>query len=100
MFTGLDGVIYIADAREDRYVDTKKTYEYLMKEAGRTRLIRLPGLLLIGQKDEGLLRLASFKSTFAHGPTWSQKLDIDLEPGESFVESVRLFAEVMLSRVI
>jgi hypothetical protein len=100
LFTGLDGVIYIADAREDRYVDTKKTYEYLMKEAGRTRLIRLPGLLLIGQKDEGLLRLASFKSIFAHGPTWSQKLDIDLEPGESFVESVRLFAEVMLSRTV
>ena len=100
LFTGMDGVIYIADAREDRYVDTKNTYEYLMKEAGRTRLIRLPGLLLLGQKDQGLLRLNSFKSVFAHGPTWSEKLELDENQADEFVESVRLFAEVMLARVV
>ena len=98
LFTGLDGVIYIADAREDRYVDTKNTYEYLCKTLGRTRINRLPGLLLIGQTDEGLLRLGSFKSVFSRGPTWSQKLEISPDDSTAFRESVLLFAEAMLAR--
>jgi len=100
LFTGLDGVIYIADAREDRHVDTKNTYAYLMKEAGRTRLIRLPGLLILGHKDEGLLRLNSFKSVFEHGPTWSQTLEDELESTENFIQAIQLFAQVMLARVV
>ena len=100
LFTGLDGVIYIADAREDRYVDTKNTYEYLSKTMGRTRINRLPGLLLMGQTDEGLLRLSSFASVFSRGPTWSQKLQIAADDSDSFRESVLLFAEAMLARNI
>jgi|GEM_PF-2262630 len=100
LFTGLDGVIYIADAREDRYVDTKNTYEYLSKTMGRTRINRLPGLLLMGRIDEGLLRLGSFKSVFSRGPTWSQKLEVSADDSTLFRESVLLFAEAMLVRNI
>ena len=100
IFTGLDGVIYLADAREDRYIDTKSTYDYLSKTMGRTRINRLPGLLLMGQMDEGLLRLGSFSSVFSRGPTWSQKLQIPIDDAESFKESVLLFAEAMLARNI
>lgn len=97
MFVGLDGVIYIADAREDRWVDTVKQFEFLVESAGKSKLLRLAGLLILGMKDEGLLRLSSFDGKL-YGPTWSEKLDLAIEDADAFVEAVRVYGEVMLVR--
>ncbi len=99
MFVGLDGVIYIADAREDRHVDTVGTFDFLVEAAGKTKLLRLPGLLMLGNKDEGLLRLSSFDGKL-YGPTWSEKLELPFQEAAPFVEAVRVFGEVMLVRMV
>lgn len=99
LFVGLDGLIYLADAREDRWVDTVRQLEFLVKEVGKPKMARLPALLLLGRMDEGLLRLASFGGKLG-GPTWSEKLELPIEESARFIEAVRLYAEVMLARVV
>lgn len=99
LFTGLDGLIYIADAREDRWVDTEGAFKYLLEMAGKSRIQRLPAMLLLGRQDEGLLRLPTIEKKL-EGPTWSERLDVPHDAGEPFVEAVRLFGEVMLARVL
>jgi hypothetical protein len=99
LWVGLDGIIYIADAREDRYVDSTRVFEFLVENAGKSKVQRLSGLLLLGHLDEGLLRLASFEGKL-QGPTWSERLEIRLDDAERFVEAVRVYGEVMLARVL
>lgn len=99
MFVGLDGVIYMADAREDRHGDSVGTFDFLVEKAGKSKLLRLPGLLMLGNKDVGLLRLSSFDGKL-YGPTWSEKLELNIEEAEPFVEAVRVFGEVMLVRSV
>lgn len=99
LFVGLDGLIYIADAREDRHVDTVRQLEYLVECAGKSKLQRLPALLLLGRLDEGLLRLSSFEGKL-NGPVWSERLELPLEEAATFVEAVRVYGEVMLARVL
>lgn len=99
MFVGLDGVVYIADAREDRWIDTVKQFEFLVESAGKSKLLRLPGLLMLGMKDQGLLRLSSFDGKL-YGPTWSEKLELAIEEADPFVEALRVYGEVMLVRSV
>jgi hypothetical protein len=99
LFTGLDGLIYIADAREDRYVDTTKHLTYLLDQAGKSRLQRVPGLLILGRMDEGLLRLPMMEKAL-EGPAWSERLEVPIEDEARFIEAVRLFGEVMLARTL
>lgn len=99
LFTGLDGIIYIADAREDRHGDTRGQFHFLVENAGKTRVHRLPGLLLLGHMDEGLLRLSSFEKDLV-GPTWSERLEAGIEEHERFMEAIKLFGEVMLARAL
>lgn len=99
LFTGLDGIIYVADARQDRYVDTTKQFEFLVDKAGKTRVQRLPGLLVLGHMDEGLLRLSAFEKGL-EGPTWSERIEASVDDAAPFLEAVRLFGEVMLARAL
>lgn len=99
LFLGLDGLIYLADAREDRHVDTVRQFQFLVEQAGKAKLARLPALLVLGRMDEGLLRLPHFQQKLA-GPTWSQKLDLPRTAEEPFLEALRLYAEVMLARAL
>lgn len=100
LFTGLDGVVYIADAREDRFVDTANHFDFLIKEAGSSRLTRLPGLLILGQMDEGLLRLPGLSKRLQRGPTWTERLELAIEDDQPWLEAVRLFGEAMLTRMV
>ena len=100
LFTGLDGVIYVADAREDRFVDTGRQFDFLLDQAGKTRVSRLPGLLVLGRADEGLLRLPAIEKRLKRGPTWSERIELDIDDGARFVEAVRVLGEVMLARVL
>lgn len=97
MFVGVDGLVYLADARQDRYVDSVAQFEFLVKEAGRSKIARLPGLLVLGMKDEGILRLSKFEEKL-RGPTWSDRLDLDYDDAAPFIEALRLFGEVMMAR--
>lgn len=99
LFTGLDGLIYLADAREDRWVDTTKQFAFLVDQAGKSRVQRLPGLLVLGHVDEGLLRLSSFDEPL-QGPTWSERVEAPVDEAAPFLEAVRLFGEVMLARTL
>ena len=99
LFTGLDGFIYLADAREDRYVDTGRQFDFLLDEAGKTRLTRIPGLLLLGRMDEGLLRLPALEKRLK-GATWSQRLELARDDGPALAEAIRVFGETMLARVL
>lgn len=99
LFVGLDGLIYIADAREDRYVDTIKQLEFFVEHLGMSKARRLPGLLVLGQMDEGLLRLSTLAPELK-GPTWSDRVEVDIDDADRFVEAVRLYGEVMLSRLV
>lgn len=99
IFIGIDGLIYLADAREDRYVDTIRQFEFLVSQVGRSRLVRLPALLVLGRMDEGLLRLSSLEGKL-DGPTWSDRLEIPYDDAERFVEAVRVYGEVMLARTL
>ncbi len=97
LWVGLDGVVYIADAREDRHVDTIRQFEFLVENAGKSKIQRLSGLLLLGRIDEGLLRLSSFEGKL-YGPTWSERLELAIEKKDEFVEAMRVYGEVMLAR--
>jgi hypothetical protein len=99
LWVGLDGIVYIADAREDRCVDTARQFEFLVENAGKSKVQRLSGLLLLGRIDEGLLRLPYFEGKLT-GPMWSEKLELPIEEKDRFVEAMRVYGEVMLARVL
>jgi hypothetical protein len=99
LWVGLDGIVYIADAREDRYVDSTRQFEFLVENAGKSKIQRLSGLLLLGRIDEGLLRLSSFEGKL-YGPIWSERLELPIEESDRFVEAMRLYGETMLARVL
>lgn len=99
LWTGLDGLIFIADARADRYVDSVAMFKFLLDEAGKTRLVRVPSLLVLGWPDEGLLRLERYAKDL-QGPTWSDRLESPVEPGEPFIEAVKMLGEAMLARML
>ena len=99
LFIGLDGLIYMVDAREDRYVDTVNHFDFLVKTAGKSKIQRLPGLMVLGQKDEGLLRTARFTKKLI-GPAWSAPVELPIDDASGFVEAVRLYTEAMLARVL
>ena len=97
LFVGVDGILYIADARQDRYVDSVAQFEFLVKNAGRSKIARLPGVLLLGMMDEGVLRLSAFEEKL-RGPTWSDRLELSVDDAEPFIEAMRLFGEMMMAR--
>jgi GTPase SAR1 family protein len=99
MFVGIDGLIFVADARQDRRKDTVAQFEYLVETAGKSKIQRLPAILMLGQMDEGLLRLSAFDEKL-QGPTWSERLELPLEESEPFIEALRVYGEVMLARVL
>lgn len=99
LFKGLDGLIYLADAREDRFVDTVNVFDFLLKTAGKSRIQRIPALLMLGRTDEGLLQLPMIEKKL-EGATWSQSLAPPIEEGEPFLEALRVFGEVMMARVL
>lgn len=98
LFAGLDGLIYIADARAERTVDTVRQLRFLSEEMGRSRLLRIPTLLMLGQADAGLARLSTLEPNL-EPMTWGQRFEGPLEDVEGFLEAVRLLAESMLIRV-
>ena len=99
LFVGIDGLIYMADARQDRHVDTMGQFDFLKETAGKTKIQRLPAILMLGQMDEGLLRLSSFEEKLM-GPTWSERLELPIDDSENFIEALRVYGEVMLARVL
>lgn len=99
MFVGLDGLIYMVDARQDRMVDSLGQFKFLLETAGKTKIQRLPAVMLLGQMDEGLLRLSSFEGKL-QGPTWSDRLELGLEEKDPFIEALRVYGEVMLARAL
>lgn len=99
LFAGLDGLVYIADARAERQVDTVGQLRFLVRELGRSRIARLPSLLLLGRMDEGLARLSTFESDLTD-LVWGQRLEAPIEDAERFIEAVRLLGESMLARLV
>ncbi len=99
IFVGVDGIVYVADAREDRYVDSVRQFEFLVKQAGKSKVARLPGLLVLGMKDEGVLRLGSLEKKLM-GPTWSDRIETDFDDAAPFIEAMRVFGEVMMARAL
>jgi hypothetical protein len=99
LWTGLDGLVYVCDAREGRYTDTAATFKFLLEEAGKSRIVRVPSLLVLGRIDEGLLRLKRYEADL-QGPTWTDRIETTMEPAEPFVEGVRVLGEAMLARVL
>lgn len=99
LFVGVDGLVYLADARQDRYVDSVAQFEFLVKTAGKSKVQRLPGLLMLGMMDEGVLRLSRFEEKL-RGPTWSDRLELAYDDADPFVEALRLFGEVMMARAL
>lgn len=99
LFVGLDGLVYLADAREDRKIDSIRQLEFLVETVGKSRVRRLPALLMLGQHDEGLLRLGSFDDVLP-GPQWSVRYEGGIDDDAGFVEALRLYAEVMLTRTV
>ncbi|HJL41710.1 MAG TPA: hypothetical protein RMG48_10440 [Myxococcales bacterium LLY-WYZ-16_1] len=99
LMVGLDGLIYVADAREDRWVDTRRTLEFFASQAGGSRIRRLPSMLVLGRQDEGLLTLDSVVSKLSQ-VTWSQRHAGPLEDAEGFLEALRLYAEVVAGRIL
>jgi hypothetical protein len=99
LWTGLDGLIYVPDARENRWVDSIATFKFLLDEAGKSRIVRVPSLLVLGRMDDGLLRLKRYEAEL-QGPTWTERVEASLEPAEPFVEGVRMLGEAMLARML
>jgi len=97
IFVGLDGLVYVADAREDRKVDTEKQLEFLVDTVGISRMRRLPGLLMLGQHDAGLLRLSAYEGALP-GVQWSHRYEGPVTDAPGFLEAFRLYVEVMLAR--
>ena len=99
LFVGLDGLVYMVDAREDRYVDTVNHFDFLVKTAGKSKIQRLPGLMVLGQYDQGLLRTSRFLKKL-QGPAWSAPVELPIDAADGFVDAVRLYAEAMLARLL
>ena len=99
LFVGLDGLIYMVDAREDRYVDSVNHFDFLLKTAGKSKIQRLPGLMVLGQRDSGLLRAQRFLDKL-QGPAWSAPVELPIDDASGFVEAVRLYTEAMLARIL
>ncbi len=99
LFVGLDGLIYMVDGREDRYIDTVNHFDFLVKSAGKSKIQRLPGLMVLGHLDDGLLRSSRFVSKL-QGPAWSAPIELPLDDADGFVEAVRVYAEAMLARAL
>ncbi len=99
LLLGLDGLIYIADARDDRFVDTIRQLEHFIDNAGKSRVQRLPGLLVLGHADEGLLRLRMLAPKLK-GVTWADQVECSIDDADIFVEAVRVYGEVMLARML
>ncbi|MEO1229474.1 MAG: hypothetical protein AAFZ18_11255 [Myxococcota bacterium] len=98
LFSGLDGFIYLADARADRTVDSVQQLRFLVQQAGRSKLKRIPSLLALGRMDDGLARLSTLEpqlEPFA----WGQRLETPLDDTEAFVEASHLLGETMLMRL-
>lgn len=98
LFSGLDGFIYLADARADRTVDTVRQLRFLLEQAGRSKLLRLPSLLALGRMDEGLARLSMLEPEL-EPLAWGQRLEAPLEEAEAFIEATHLLGETMLIRL-
>lgn len=99
LFFGLDGLVYIADARAERLVDTVRQFKFLVGQLGRSRVVRVPSLLVLGRMDEGLLRLSALEpelGVFA----WGQRFEAPLDEHAAFLEAVRLLGESILARVV
>jgi len=99
IFVGLDGLIYIADAREDRKVDSERQLSFLVDTVGKSRMRRMPALLMLGQHDAGLLRLPAYGDALA-GVQWSHRHDGPIDDADGFIEAVRLYGEVLLTRTV
>lgn len=99
LLVGLDGLVYLADAREDRWVDTERQLQFFIEQAGKSRMRRLPGMIAMGQSDEGLLTLAGVEKRLP-GVTWSHRYAGPIEDASGFVDALRLYAEVVLSRML
>jgi hypothetical protein len=99
LFTGLDGLVYIADARPERQVDTVRQLEFLVGQLGRSRVGRIPSLLALGRMDEGLARLSTLEPELV-GIAWGQRLERPIQDEAGFLEAVRLLGESMLARVL
>lgn len=96
---GLDGLIYLADARPDRTVDTVRQLEFLISTFGKSRIQRIPSLLALGQMDAGLARLSALESQLPT-LTWGHRLEVLLEDEAGFVEAVLLLGELMIARMV
>jgi hypothetical protein len=78
-------------------VDTVAQFDFLVKEIGRSKVTRLPALLVLGMMDEGVLRLSSFEDRL-RGPTWSDRLQASYDEAEPFIEALRVLGEIMMAR--
>lgn len=99
LFAGLDGLVYIADARPERQVDTVRQLQFLVRQLGRSRVARVPSLLLLGRVDEGLARLSTLEPELG-GIAWGQRLEAPLDDVEAFLEAMRLLGESMMARMV
>lgn len=99
LFSGLDGLVYIADARAERQVDTVRQLEFLVRQLGRSRVNRVPSLLMLGRMDEGLARLSTLEPELV-GISWGQRLEAPLEDTGEFLEAFQLLGESMLARMV
>lgn len=99
IFVGLDGLVYIADAREDRKVDTERQLQFLVDTIGKSRSRRLPALLMLGQHDQGLLRLPAYEGQLSN-VQWSHRYDGPVDDADGFLEAVQLYGEVLLTRMV
>ncbi len=99
LFVGLDGLVYMVDAREDRYVDTVNFFDFLLKTAGKSKIQRLPGLMVLGQLDVGLLRCERFVAKL-RGPAWSAPVELPIDDADGFVDAIRVYTEAMLARIL
>ena len=97
LFSGLDGLVYLADARTERQVDTTRQCEFLVSELGRSRARRLPALLVLGRKDEGGLRLEQLERRLPE-LAWTGRVEALIEETEDFLEGVRALGQAMLLR--
>lgn len=99
LLSGLDGLIYLADARADRQVDTVRQLAFLVEKLGRSRVVRLPTLLALGRMDEGLARISTLEPELS-GIVWGQRLEVPLQDKTAFIEATLLLGESMLARLV
>lgn len=99
LLTHLDGLVYLADARAERLIDTVRQLEFLVERLGRSTLRRLPTVLALGRMDEGALRLPRIEAELME-ITWGQRLELPFEDAAGFVEAMRLLGEAILLREV